>query len=178
MGKKWHNIDMSYKDTEFKLGDLVIHCREGLSTIVGSKNMGDHDYFLVKVNHGDEETIYVPCDRAVDIIRHLMDEKEADELLKFVKSIKKDFNPNTKQRRDAYKKRLSSGDVKEIAYLARQLYFYDEMEEGNKEIKLGPVDMDMLGYAESMIMDELALTYKKPRNEIKDFVNQRVRKIK
>ena len=118
---------MSLNDTEFKLNDLVIHCREGLSTIVDTKVMGDNEYFLVKVNRGDGETIYVPKARANDIIRHLMNEKEADELLVYVKGIEKDFNPNTKQRRDSFKKRLSSGDVREIAHLARQLYFYEQM---------------------------------------------------
>ena len=162
----------------FKINDSVIHCREGLSTIIAINNMNGKDYFLVSVNRNSGETIYVPVDTAQSIIRPLMDKKEADELLKYIKKIKKEFNNNTKQRRDAYKKMLSSGNVKEIAYLSRQLYFYEQIGgENNTEIKLGPVDIDMLSYAENMLMDELSITYGVARNEVKAFVQKRITKL-
>ena len=159
----------------FKINDSVIHCREGLSVIVGSKDMNGKEYFLVSVKHNSGETIYVPVDTASSIIRPLMDEKAADSLLSFIKKIEKEFNTNTKQRRDAYKRRLSSGDVKDIAYLYKQLYFYNLIGgENNTEIKLGPVDIDMLSYAENMLLDELSITYSIPREEIKAFVEKKI----
>ena len=162
----------------FKINDSVIHCREGLSTIVSTSNMNGKDYFLVSVNRNSGETIYVPVDTASSIIRPLMNKKEADELLLYIKKIKKEFNSNTKQRRDAYKKMLSSGNVKEIAYLYRQLYFYEKIGgENNTEIKLGPVDIDMLSYAQNMLMDEFALSYNVKREEVKDFVEKRIAKL-
>ena len=162
----------------YKINDAVIHCREGLSTIVAMNNMNGKDYFLVSVNRSSGETIYVPVDTAENIIRPLMNKREADDLLKYIKKIKKDFNSTTKQRRDAYKKKLSSGDVKEIAYLYRQLYFYEKIGgENNTEIKLGPVDLDMLGYAENMLMDEFSLSYNIPRSEVKDFIEKRMAKL-
>ena len=162
----------------FKKNDSVIHCREGLSTIVAINNMNGKDYFLVSVNRNSGETIYVPVDTANNIIRPLMNKKDADDLLLFIKKIKKDFNSNTKQRRDAYKKKLSSGDVKEIAYLYRQLYFYEKIGgENNTEIKLGPVDIDMLEYAQNMLMDEFAITYSVKRDEIKGFIEKRISKL-
>ena len=162
----------------FKINDSVIHCREGLSTIVSMSNMNGKDYFLVSVNRNSGETIYVPVDTASSIIRPLMNKKEADELLLYIKKIKKEFNTNTKQRRDAYKKMLSSGNVKEIAYLYRQLYFYEKIGgENNTEIKLGPVDIDMLSYAQNMLMDEFALTFNVKREEVKDFIEKRISKL-
>ena len=159
----------------FKINDSVIHCREGLSTIIAINNMNGKDYFLVSVNRNSGETIYVPVETADNIIRPLMDKKAADELLKYIKKIKKEFNSNTKQRRDAYKKKLSSGDVKEIAYLYRQLYFYNKMGgEQNTEIRLGPVDLDMLNYATNMLLDELAITYKQPRESVEKFIEERI----
>jgi RNA polymerase-interacting CarD/CdnL/TRCF family regulator len=159
----------------FKINDSVIHCREGLSVIVGSKDMNGKEYFLVSVKHNSGETIYVPVDTASSIIRPLMDKKAADSLLSFIKKIEKEFNTNTKQRRDAYKRRLSSGDVKDIAYLYKQLYFYNLIGgENNTEIKLGPVDIDMLSYAENMLLDELAITYSIPREDIKAFVEKKI----
>jgi RNA polymerase-interacting CarD/CdnL/TRCF family regulator len=160
--------------SDFNVNNEVIHCREGLSTIIGSKEMNGKEYFLVQVNRISGETFYVPVDSANSIIRHIMTVEEADELLKLVKKIGKDFNTNTKQRRDAYKKRLSSGDVKDIAYLYRQLFFYNKLGENNDEIKLGPVDLDMLNYAKNMLLDELAITYKQQRESVEKFVEERI----
>jgi len=159
----------------FKINDYVIHCREGLSTIIGIKEMNGKDYFLVSVKRNSGETIYVPVDTALSIIRPLMTKKEADALLKYIKGIVKEFNTNTKQRRDAYKRKLSAGDVKEIAYLYKQLYFYNVGGgEENEEIKLGPVDIDMLSFAENMLLDELSLTYGIDREKIKGFVDKKI----
>ena len=163
----------------FKINDSVIHCRDGLSTIIGINSMNGKDYFLVRSNLSNAETIYVPVETASNIIRPIMNEKEADEVLKYIKNIEKDFNTNTKQRRDAYKRRLSSGDVKEIAYLYRQLYFYEKLGgENNQEIKLGPVDIDMLSYAKNMLFDELSISYKVKREQVEVFIEKRIRKIK
>ena len=158
----------------FNVNDEVIHCREGLATIIGNKEMNGKDYFLVRANRISGEIFYVPVDSADSIIRSIMTVKEADELLRYIKSIDKDFNTNTKQRRDAYKRRLSSGDVKDIAYLYRQLYFYNQLGEDNEVIKLGPVDLDMLGYANNMLLDELTITYQTPRDRISSFVENRI----
>ena len=159
----------------FSVNKEVIHCREGLATIISSKEMNGKTYFLVRANRLSGETCYVPVDSADSIIREIMNEKEADNLLRFIKTLDKEFNTNTKQRRDAYKKRLSSGDVKDIAYLYRQLYFYNAMGgENNSEIKLGPVDLDMLGYATNMLLDELSISYKQPRERIGAFVEKRI----
>ncbi|HHT67413.1 MAG TPA: hypothetical protein GX010_04280 [Erysipelotrichaceae bacterium] len=164
--------------TDFKVNDSVIHCREGLSKIFAINTINECNYFLVRAKGNHGETIYVPFSSANDIIRPIMTKKEADELLKYMKNIKKEFNTNTKQRRDEYKRKLLSGDVKEIAYLSRQIYFYFKIGgENNTEIKLGPVDFDMLNYAHNMLMDELALTYDKTRDEIESFVARRIAKL-
>ena len=161
--------------SDFSVNEEVIHCREGLSTIIGNREMNGKNYFLVRANRMSGETFYVPVDSADSIIREIMSKNDADELLRFIKTIEKDFNTNTKQRRDAYKRRLSSGDVKDIAYLYRQLYFYNQLGgEENEEIKLGPVDLDILSYAKNMLMDELTISYQKSRESIECFVEERI----
>ena len=162
----------------FKINESVIHCREGLSTIISMSTINDRDYFLVRTHHASEETIYVPVASAESIIRPVLEEKAADDVLRFIRDIKKEFNTNTKQRRDAYKRRLSSGDVKDIAYLYRQLYFYYQIGgEENTEIKLGPVDIDMLSHAKNMLLDEFSLTYKVNRDDVEDFIEKRIKKL-
>ena len=162
----------------FKINESVVHCREGLSTILSVSSINGKDYFLVRTHQASGETIYVPVETANNIIRPILSSTEADEVLKYIKSIKKEFNNNTKQRRDAYKRRLSSGDVNDIAYLYRQLYFYNLIGgENNEEIKLGPVDIEMLSYAKNMLLDEFAISFKVDRNEIEQFIEDRIKKL-
>ena len=161
-----------------KVGDLVIHCRDGLAKITGETTINDRAFFLVHIVRESNETIYVPVVGAENIVRPVMEKQEADELIDYMNTISLEYNKNTKQRRDLFKKKLASGDVKEIAYLYRQLYFYEKIGgENNTEIKLGPVDIDMLSYAENMLMDELSLTYSVNRDEIKGFVEKRISKL-
>ena len=162
----------------FKINESVVHCREGLSTILSISSINGKDYFLVRTHQTSGETIYVPVETANNILRPILSSDEADEVLKYIKSIEKEFNNNTKQRRDAYKRRLSSGDVNDIAYLYRQLYFYNLIGgEENEEIKLGPVDIEMLSYAKNMLLDEFAISFKVNRNEIEQFVEKRIQEL-
>ena len=157
----------------FNKDQQVIHCRDGLSVIVDETTIGDKDYFVVHTLRGTGENIYVPKDRADVIIRPVMNQKEAEELLVYIKSIDIEFNTNTKQRRDALKRRLMSGDVKDIAHLFKQLYFYSTLNDPN--IKYGPVDLEMLKYGSDNLLDELAVSFNKPRDEIQDFVYNKIK---
>lgn len=154
----------------FKIGDLVIHCRDGLSRISAMRDIDGHDFFVVISNRSDSETIYVPLSRAESIIRPVMNQEDADALFAYMNTIPFDFNKNTKQRRDLFKKKLNSGDTKELSYLFRQNYLYKKHPD---EVRLGPVDLDMLNYATNNFLDEFSLTYNIPRNQIEEFVCQK-----
>ncbi|MFA6675546.1 MAG: hypothetical protein WCS49_01545 [Bacilli bacterium] len=161
--------------SKFKVNDEVMHCRDGLSVIIGTKEMGGKTYFLVRANRNDAETIYVPFNSIDDIIRPIMSKEEADKLLIKISEVEKEFNPNTKQRRDAYKRKLCSGDVEDVAYLFAQLRTYRDNPEG---VKLGPADVDMLEYATNFILDEFSTCYGVKRDKILDFIDQRIKELK
>ena len=156
----------------YEIGDKVIHCRNGVSTIVGLAKMGERDYFVIHALRGDNENIYVPIIGSENIVRPVMSIKEADDLLHGLASIEKEFNPNTKQRRDAYKRRLGSGNVLDIAYLYRQKCLYEKYPE---DVKLGPSDIDMLEYASNILLDELSLTYNVERDKIEEIVVSKIK---
>ena len=157
----------------YKIGQQVIHCRDGLAVVVGNTNMADKDYYVVKTIRGSGENIYVPVDRADQIIRFLMSEKEADQLVAYIKTIPMEFNPNTKQRRDAIKKRLLSGDIKDGAYLLKQLFFFKEQNDGS--IKYGALDIDMLSFASNNLLDEFAISYNVDRDKIEEFIFNKIK---
>ena len=156
---------------KYSVGEKVIHRRYGVSVIFDVTTLNERQYYIVRVLDGDGENIYVPVEGENSVVRPIMTVKEADSLLSSLKDIKKEFNPNTKQRRDAYKKRLSSGQVSDIAYLFRQNYLY-EMDPTN--VKLGPSDVDMLNFATKMLTKELMLTYQIEEKDIKEFLLSKI----
>ena len=158
---------------DYQIGQQVIHCRDGLAVVVGNTNMADKDYYIVKTVRGSGENIYVPVDRADQIIRFLMSEKEADKLVAYIKTIPLEFNPNTKQRRDAIKKRLLSGDINDCAYLFKQLFFFKTANDGS--IKYGALDVDMLSFASNNLLDEFAISYNVDRDQIEEFVFNKIK---
>ena len=155
-----------------QIGDNVIHCRNGVSTIIGTTEMGERQYFVIRALRGDNENIYVPIIGSQNIIRSIMTVEEADKLLHDLATIEKEFNSNTKQRRDAYKRRLGSGNVLDIAYLYRQKCLYAQYPEN---VKLGPSDIDMLEYASNILLDELALTYNTDRDKIEELILPKIK---
>ena len=156
----------------YEIGDKVIHCRNGVSTIVGTTEMGERQYFVIHALRGDNENIYVPFIGSENIVRPVMTVEQADQLLHDLASIEKEFNPNTKQRRDAYKRRLGSGNVLDIAYLYRQKRLYEEFPEN---VKLGPSDIDMLEYASNILLDELSLTYNVERDKVEEYIVPKIK---
>lgn len=155
---------------EFKVNETVVHSREGLSTIVGKTEIAGNQYFVIVSRKNPKENIYVLTTRTDNIIRPVMSEKDAKEVISFMKTVDAAFISNTKQRRDLYKKKLLSGNVYDLAFLSRQLYFFNYYNSHGQLVKLGPTDLQMLKDAESILFDEFAISFNKPREEIADVV--------
>ena len=155
---------------KYKVGDRVVHSRDGLSTIVNTTNIAGNDYFVIVADKGEKENIYVLMSRTDSIIRPIMSVNEANEVINYMKTVNAEFMSNTKQRRDSYRKRLLSGNVYDLAYLTRQLYFFNYYNSHGQVVKLGPTDLQMLKDAESILFDELAISYNISREKVSEKV--------
>ena len=160
------NIDM------YSINDKVIHAREGLATIINIASMAGNDYFVIRSDHGGTENIYVPVNNTGSLIRPIMSIEDANKVVEYMKTVKAEFISNTKQRRDQYKRRLLSGNVYDLAYLSRQLYFFHFYNANGQVVKLGPTDIQMLVDAEVILFDELAISFDKPRESIQEYVSR------
>ena len=151
---------------EYKINDRVVHAREGLSTITNITTMMDREYYVVVADKGERENIYVLKERTENIIRPIMSLEEGMKVVDYMKTVKAEFISNTKQRRDQYRKRLLSGNVLDLAYLSRQLYFFNYYNSIGQVVKLGPTDLQMLKDAEKVLFDELALSFNVDRDKV------------
>ena len=166
------------RDSMFKVNDVVVHYRDGVSTIVGTTVLDGTEFFVLKAKRVDGVSIYIPIANATQVIRPVMDEANADAIILYMKGIEANFNPNTKQRRDDYKRRLASGNILDIAYLVRHLYLYKTAESLPEKVRFGQVDFDILQSARNMLYDEFCITYNCPEEEIDEFVVKRMEQLK
>lgn len=155
-----------------KINEKVIHAREGLSTVVNYLTMGDKDYYVIQADNGKGDNIYVLQNNTANIIRPIMNVEEAHEVIRYMKEVKAEFVSNTKQRRDLYKRKLLSGNVNDLAYLSRQLFFFNYYNANGQLVKLGPTDLQMLKDAESILLDEMALSLNVNRDLIKEHIEK------
>lgn len=156
----------------YKVHDKVVHSREGVSTIVDVTKMMDREYFVIRSDNGGSENIYVLKDNTANIIRPIMKKDQAKNVINYMKSVVAEFIANTKQRRDQYKKRLLSGDVNDLAYLSRQLHFYEFYNANGQIVKLGPTDLQILRAAHKILFDELAISFNVDREKIEIFIEK------
>ena len=157
---------------EFKVNDIVVHCREGLSSIVGETEIAGNAYFVINSRKNPKENIYVLKSRTENIIRPVMNMEDAKEVIGFMKSVEAAFVSNTKQRRDLYKKKLLSGNVYDLAFLSRQLYFFNYYNSHGQLVKLGPTDLQMLKDAEAILFDEFAISFSCKREDVEEVVSK------
>ena len=157
---------------KYNVGERVVHSREGLSTIKDITNIGGNDYFVVVSDKGAKENIYVMVSRTENIIRPIMTYEESCEVVKYMKTVEAEFINNTKQRRDKYRKRLLSGNVFDLAYLSRQLYFFNYYNANGQVVKLGPTDLQMLKDAEAILFDEFAISFNVDRDKVEDKIKE------
>ena len=153
---------------EYHIGDRVVHAREGLSTIKDETTISGNEYFVVVSDKGERENIYVLKSRTENIIRPIMSIEDCQKVLDYMKTIQAEFLSNTKQRRDLYRRKLLSGNVYDLAYLSVQLYFFNYYNSIGQVVKLGPTDLQMLKDAESILFDELAISYNIERSEMNE----------
>lgn len=162
--------------SSYKLKQQVMHFREGLSLISEIREMEGVEYFIVQPLHEGGEMIYVPIERADVIIRPIILKNDVEGLFEYMRSTQPEYFSNTKQRRDVFKRRLGSGNIKDLAFLTMLLYFYQHPEVVETPVKFGPADIDMLKYATRTLYDELSVALKIPRDQIEGYVLEQIKR--
>ncbi|MGI6377460.1 MAG: CarD family transcriptional regulator [Bacilli bacterium] len=161
---------------EYQSGSTVVHKSHGLCLVRGLKKIGKKEYYEIVPLQGEKVIIYVPCKSASLIFIDIMSASEADELLRYMKSIDDTLDVMDKQKRDEYKRKIQEGDRYEIAFLARKLHFLKEDKE-SRNMELGSQDQALFERARNRLLDEFSLSYSVPRDQVENFIDGRIEKV-
>lgn len=155
------------------IGKVMVHKAHGICTIKEILQIGGNDYYKLVPSFDEGMSIFVPVSKEKEFLREVIDKNQADDLVDYMNNLDDSIIDDSKERRDSFHKKLSSGDLKEIAYMCYKLYLLKKAKL-NSNAKFCLTDSVMFDKAHKMLFDELALAYKIDRNKIVDYIRLRL----
>lgn len=160
----------------FRIGEIVVHKREGVSKIVSISLMCEKEYFVLETQKKNDEMIYVPVDMCSNVIRKIMSIEEMEQIFHSMKELDLISIPNAKKRRDYYKKLINSGEINDIALLSLQYIIYENgyKNKEDPEMHLGALDIDILKSAYDIFSGEVSTVFNISIDDVFKFVLERI----
>lgn len=153
----------------FKVGDKVVYPNHGAGTIVAIEKkdiLGEKkEYYIMKLPIG-EMKVMIPVKKVEEIgIRPVIDENEADEVLRLLKGEKSKMSQNWNRRYRANMEKLKTGDIYEVAEVVRNLTIRDH------EKGLSTGEKKMLNNSRQILISELVLSKNMKEEEVEALID-------
>jgi len=152
----------------FHIGDEIVYPMHGAGIIVDieeKKILGElHKYYILQISISDMK-VMLPVDNTETIgIRRIVSEDAANEAINHFLDCDEDSNDNWNRRYRENIEKLKSGNLLDIATVAKTLLLRD-----NKK-SLSNAERKMLSNAKNILISELVLAKKMPAEKIKELL--------
>ncbi|MDQ7032630.1 MAG: CarD family transcriptional regulator [Desulfonauticus sp.] len=157
----------------FNVGELVVYPAQGVGMVekIEEQEIGGvkTQLYIVRILSNNVK-LMVPVKNAKNVgLRSVYTKKQGEEILNFLKD-RTDFTGYTGQnwnrRYREYSEKLKSSDLKDVAYVLKELYLISK----DKELSFG--ERRLLENAMSLISMELSYALNIPQNEVKNKVEE------
>lgn len=134
-------------------------------------------YYVLSQLYTCGSRLYIPVDNQKVLMRPLLSEGEAKELIKKIPEIEELWIPNEKEREQTYKAALQTCDCEEVVKIIKTLYIRkrSRLESGKK---ITAVDMKYLRLAEEQLYGELAVVLAIERSKVENYLVECIEKEK
>lgn len=155
---------------KYGIGDKIVYPMHGAGIIEAIEEreiMGVlQKYYIMKMPIGDMR-VMIPMNNAEEIgIRDVIDEAEADRVLKEFKECQNDMDPNWNKRYRENMIRIKSGDIYEVVRVVKNLMFRD------KSRGLSTGERKMLNSAKQILVSELVVAKSLSQGDIEYMMNE------
>ena len=167
----------------FKVNDTIIYGSEGVCQIVGIEENSfvgiKKTYYVIKPLGKGGSTTYVPVDSEILIarMRELLTKKEINELIDSLPDETIQWKPNERDRKEAYKNILASGNRVELLRMIHAIYLEKKRLEAVHK-RLHMIDEHFLKDAEQVLYGEFQHVLKIPQEEVIPYIVNRIEKKK
>ena len=161
----------------FKKGEYILYGTVGVCQVEGiSKpdfSNNDKVYYSLVPKFDQDTTIYIPVDSPKVKMREIMTRQEAEQFILALPSVEAKQYANDKERPQAYRQILESGDCTELASMIKEI---SEMEQ-NRRGKGKPLSIrerDGVKSARKLLFGELATALDICPEEIPDYITSQI----
>ncbi len=159
----------------FQVDDIVVYGRNGVCRItdIGTISMSMADshklYYTLKPLFGHDAVLYVPVDREGSVMRPVMTQEQAKELISEIPDIECVFSANEREREAQYKEALRTGDSRELVKIIKLLY-------GRKQArirqgkKMTSVDERYFNQAQERLYEELGYALDITKDKVESYI--------
>ena len=165
----------------FKVNDTIMYGTQGICKIVeitekdfmGTKK----EYYVLKPINDAGATLFAPKnnEKIATKMRRILSEEEIYELIETMPYEKANWIDNENERKDKYKKIITSGDHAELIKMIKAIYFHKkEREADGKHLYLS--DERFFKEAERILYDEFQYVLKIKKEELMSFIFARIEK--
>ncbi|MDF2485738.1 MAG: hypothetical protein K0R46_1906 [Herbinix sp.] len=163
----------------FELNDYIIYGEYGVCQIadISTPPITGIDkkskYYILHPMRTAGHTIYTPVDNTKVVMRKILTQEEALELINRIPFIDAIWIANDKLREDYYKKAMRSNDIVEWVKIIKTLYLRKEERKAEGK-SVSATDEKYFKIAEMCLNDELALALGIPSDKMKDYMLNKV----
>ncbi len=152
----------------FNIGDEIVYPMHGAGVIVDieeKKILGElHKYYILQISVSDMK-VMLPVNNTDAIgIRKIVSEDTANEAINHFLNCSEDDNNNWNQRYRENIEKMKSGDLIDVATVAKTLQLRD------KKKSLSNAERKMLSNAKNVLISELVLAKRLPAEEIRELL--------
>lgn len=151
-----------------QIGDTVVYPMHGAGVIAGVENhevLGeDRSYYILEMPIGNMK-VMLPTDNVENLkLRDVIDEEQLQEVQAVLKEPPEKSVGSWNKRFQAHLSRMKSGDIRDVAAVARNLVLQDRI----KKISSG--ERKLLDLAKQILVSELVYACSKSPQEVEDWM--------
>ena len=160
----------------YQTGDKVVYGNVGVCKVLEISEldfMDDHKmYYTLQPYYDDNRTIYAPLEGHKHKIRPMISKEEAESFIEKLPTIEPGNYENEKERKEAYRDVILSGDMTKWASMIHYIY-RREQQRAAKGQKISAHYLEEMRGVERLLLGELAAAMDIPFDQMKDhIVNQ------
>lgn len=164
----------------FEVGEFVVYGSKGVCRIVDISHIDisgadkDRLYYVLSPIGDKNAKIYAPTDNPKITMRKVISKEEADKLILELPEIELLWVPDDKQREAKYKEVMRTCDYRAWVSIVKTLYLRKK-ERTAQGKKITALDERYMKAAENELYSELSLTLGIPREEMEDYIKDKIK---
>lgn len=163
----------------FEVNDYIMYGMTGVCQVVDitkERIIDDlqKEYYVLKHIYANDTIIKIPTDNEKISMRKILSKGEVTTLIDNITNSETIWIDDDRQRNEAFKSILKTGDVDNLVKLVRSIYLNKEYKKsiGKKTYK---VDQEIMDVAERLLNEELATVLKINPSEVASYISNHIR---